>query len=84
MGPKHSIANKMIETSSFAAKRLKVSFFGDCTSSLASLVDAAVFSEMCNKSRTLVISHLSKENELRKPSPSKANVSSKLARLAKL
>ena len=37
-----------------------------------------------NQSRTEVVSHLSKENGLRNPSLSKSNLSSKLARYAKL
>ena len=79
-----NIAAEIIESSSFAAKHLKVSLSDDGISSSVSLVDAVAFSDLCNKTKTLVISHLSKENELRKPSPSKSNASSKLARASKV
>ena len=47
-------------------------------------MDPVCFSEVCNKSRLDVISHISRENDLRKLSPSKSNLASKLSRLAKL
>ena len=42
------------------------------------------FSELCSRSKTDVMLYLSKEIELRIPSPAKSNMASKLARLAKL
>ena len=42
------------------------------------------FCDIYNKTRTLVISKLTSENELRSNCPSKTNAASKLARLAKL
>ena len=80
----HRIAHNMITASPIAAKHLEVSYSDGGSSNSASLKDSQAFSDICNSTRTSVISKLASENNDRPNCVSKSNTSSKLARLAKL